>query len=284
MRPYSSPSPWFYSFFLKRSFYFLIFALSFFSFRSAPALALDQPFDHSAWDQFLKQFVNDKGEVNYQAAQKNPALLDDYLKQLSKINFREFFTNWPREEKLAVWLNAYHAGITQIILEHYPIKSINDIPGVWDLPIVKIGGQTFSLNQIRSRELIKVFRDEKIHFALSCAAESCPQLRREAFTGPRMEGQLFLAAREFVNNSQYNQITPGKKAILISHLFEWYAIDFTLDFGSPENDDKLSPQELAVLSFIAHYLEDAEKLEYLEEGNYKIKYLPFDWNLNDWRG
>ncbi|HXV27862.1 MAG TPA: hypothetical protein VD913_02755, partial [bacterium] len=48
-----------------------------------------------------------------------------------------------------------------------------------------------------------------------------------------------------------------------------------------ENDLKRSPQQMAVLSFIAHYLEDAKKIEYLEEGRYKIKYLPFDWDLNE---
>jgi len=246
-----------------------------------PAFALEKPFDHSAWDQFLKTHVNDKGQLNFQAAKQDSHLLTEYLKQLEAIPFDQFERSWPREERLAVWLNAYHAGVVRVILDNYPVRSIHDIPGVWDLPVVRIGRQSFSLNGIRSIQLIENFRDEKIHVALACGAASCPRFRKEAFTGPRVEGQLFLATREFVNDPEFNQINPGEKTIYLSHLFKWYEQDFTLDFGSPENDSKLSPQQMAVLSFVVHYLEDAKKIEYLEARRYKVKYLPFEWALNE---
>ncbi len=258
-----------------------VFLLGFFLFLTPPASALEKPFDHSAWDQFLKAYVNDKGQLNFQMAKKDPRLLTEYLQQLGAIPLEQFDASWPREERLAVWLNAYHAGVVRVILDHYPVRSIHDIPGVWDLPLVRIGKQSFSLNGIRSIQLIEIFRDEKIHVALACGARSCPRFRREAYTGPRAEGQLFLATREFVNAPEYNQITPGEKTIFLSHLFKWYEQDFTLDFGSPENDSKLSPQQMAVLSFIVHYLEDAKKIEYLEARRYKVKYLPFEWALNE---
>ncbi len=245
------------------------------------ALALREPFDHSLWDAFLKAYVNREGQVHYPAAKRDSHLLTEYLEKLAQIDLKEFETSWPREEKLAVWLNAYHAGVIKMILDHYPVRSIHDISGVWDLPVIRIHDQSFSLNGIRSNQLMEAFRDEKIHVALACGAKSCPRFRREAYTGPRVEGQLFLATREFVNDPVYLQITPGQKAIFLSQLFKWYEQDFTLDFGSAENDQKLSPQQMAVLSFIAHYLEDAKKIEYLEEGRYKIKYLPFEWALNE---
>lgn len=240
------------------------------------------PFDHSVWDQFSKQFVNEKGEVDYAAVKKDPSLLDRYLKQLSEIE--EFSDeDWPREEKLAVWLNLYHAGVIRMVVNHYPLKSIKDIPGVWDITFLTTAGDRISLNDIRARQLLGAYRDEKINVALSCGARGCPRLRQEAFTGPRVEGQLFLAAKEFVNDPERNEIIPEKKRVLLSSIFDWYAGDFLLDFGIFENQKGWDQNKFAVLSFLAHYLDDAEKIEFLEDGEYKVQYKPFDWSLNEWR-
>lgn len=253
---------------------------------SLPKLsALNQPFDHSAWDQFLKKYVNEEGAFNFEAAQKDPSLLDLYLQQINALSYEEVSEDWPREEKLALMMNLYHAVVIKVILEKYPIQSIQHIPGIWQIDVVDLGDQKLSLEEIRDRELIGFFRDEKIYTALACSAKSCPKFPKEAYTGPRVEGQLFLATREFVNSETYNKIVPGEKKIWISKIFEWHAKDFNLDFGPYDAEDieKWTSQERAVLSFLAYYLEDADKIEYLEGHGYKIKYLPFDWSLNQWK-
>jgi len=86
-----------------------------------------------------------------------------------------------------------------------------------------------------------------------------------------------------VNNPKYVQIVPGSKKIQLSRIFKWYAPDFDLDFGSPERIGKFQRGDVSILSFLAYYLEDDAKIEYLQEGNYKIKYFPFDWSLNEWK-
>ncbi len=237
--------------------------------------------DYATWDQFLKQFVNAEGQVDYRAVQANPELLHKFQAELRDDGTTFLYQDSSREEKLAFWLNAYHFGVIRLIHEHYPLRSIHDIPGAWDLPIVEIGREAYSLNQIRDRQLLQVYRDEKIHLALACGAESCPSFRQEAFVGGRVEGQLFLATREFVNNPDYVKIIPGEKKIWLSRIFKWYASDFKLDFGSSEDILNFSPEEAAVLSFIVHYLEDLSKIEYLEEGKFKIQYMPFEWRLNE---
>lgn len=253
---------------------------------TSPAWALKRPFDHGTWDRLLKRYVNEEGDVQYQALQKDPSLLDEYLDQLKAIDPREFPAQWPREEILALYLNAYHAGVLRAVAEAYPVKSIQDIPGVWDAEYVQIGKEGYSLNQLRVGALLGQFRDEKIHVVLSCGAKGCPRLRREAFTGPRVEGQLFLATREFVNNEKYVQIKPQEKKVQLSLLLKWYAEDFILDFGpifDYEEADREWVKERAVLSFVAHYLDDPAKITFLEEGKYKVQYPPFDWRLNDWK-
>lgn len=251
---------------------------------ASPLWALDQPFDHSTWDRLLAQFVDDQGQVDFPSLQKDPSLLDEYLGQIARIEGVDFTKRWPREEKLALWLNAYHAGVLKTVLDHYPVKSIQDIPGVWDTDFIQVAGRFYSLNDIRARHLMGTYRDEKIHTALACGAVSCPRLRKEAFQGPRVEGQLFLAAREFVNDLTKNQIDPSQRKIKLSTIFKWYAGDFKLDFGRFENDRGLSQNDYAVLSFVAHYLEDVKKVQYLEEGEYKISYLPFNWGLVEKKG
>jgi hypothetical protein len=65
---------------------------------------LEKPFDHSRWDQFLKQFVNEEGDVNYAAVKSDPALLNQYLAQLRHVDW-DALSSWPREEQIALWIN-----------------------------------------------------------------------------------------------------------------------------------------------------------------------------------
>jgi len=244
-------------------------------------------FDYSSWDAFLKKNVNANGDVDYQAVAKDPKGLNDCLSGLMAVKGSEMAA-WPREEALAFWLNTYHVVLLKLVMESYPVTSVQQIPSFWDIAAFHFGkraeGQSqYSLNDIRMKKLIGVYHDEKIHLALSVAAKGGPKLLTEAFTGLKVEGQLFLLARKFVKDPAYVDITPGQKKIRISRIFKWYAKDFKLDFGTPEPRGKFSESDNAVLSFLAYYLEDEAKGEYLQEARYKIEYPSFDWSLNDWK-
>lgn len=255
-----------------------------------PSFAADPHFDHSTWDQFLKKFVSEYGEVNYAAVKANPALLNRYVEELRSAaegyDAQHWPLNgWPREEQLAFWLNAYHAGVVLRVIQNYPLRSINDISGVWTAPTLKIGVRNFSLNDIRSNELIQAFRDEKIHMVLSCSARSCPPFPREAFAATRVEGQLFMMTNQRIQDERFVRIDLKKKRVLLSRIFNWYGDDFILDFGAlPGEAIKFTPPDMAVLSFVRHYTQDTEKIDFLENLSFKIKYLPFDWTLADWNG
>jgi len=266
---------------------FVLFLL--FSFpASAHAEKALVPFDHSEWDQFLKRFVNEKGEVQYRSALKERQSLDAYLEKLKSIPGKAL-RGWPREERLALFINAYNAGVIKLVLDHYPIRNMLDIPGVWELPAVSIGTHIrsgspvlYSLNQIQAGLLRKGFRDEKILFALSSGAKASPPLQREAYEGAKVEGQLYVVTRRFANDETRNRIEPEREKVVLSRLFKWYGNDFLLNWGDFPEEPKWDPQEMAVLSFFAHYLEDTKKVEFLQDGKYKVKYEVFDWRLNEW--
>lgn len=248
----------------------------------SPAVAEEAllPFNHSPWDQFLKKVVNEKGEVNYARAQKESELLEAYFEKLKSIPNKDF-ESWPREERMAIYINAYNAGVIRRVLQDYPVKTVMDIPGFWDQAAIQIGSEAQSLNLIQNSILRGQFRDEKALFALCSGAKGSPQLRPEAYVGPRVDGQLYLAARDFVNDESKNRIKPGEEKIFLSRLFKWNATDFLLNWSNFPEESRWNPQEMAVLSFLAHYLEDSKKVEFLREGEYKVKYADFDWHLND---
>ena len=251
------------------------------------------PFDHTDWDRFLKKFVNENGEVNYSAVKKDPKLLNRYLTKLKNISSQEL-VDWSREEQLALFINAYNAGVIKLIVDHFPVKTVMNIPGFWEQQAIQIAAfksedleeieaNVYSLTEIENKELKRRFRDEKIIFALSKGSKGSPRLRQEAFTGPHLEGQLYLATQEFVNNEKQNRIEPEAKKIYLSRLFQWHGNDFLINWGDFPERKKWNLQEMAVLSFFAHYLEDPKKVEYLKEEEYKVRYSSFDWRLNDWR-
>lgn len=182
---------------------------------------------------------------------------------------------------MAVSINAYNAGVVRLVLDRFPLKSVTDIPGVWENTVIPIGNSMQSLNQIQENLLRRQFRDERTLFALSSGARGSPRLRREAYTGAKVEGQLYLAARDFVNDSSRNRIERDAKKVILSRLFKWYAKDFVLNWSNFPGEIQRDPQEMAVLSFMAHYLEDPAKVEFLREGTFKVKYENFDWRLNE---
>ncbi|MEI8378394.1 MAG: hypothetical protein WCF95_07650, partial [bacterium] len=107
----------------KKIFVLIVVLLCAFSSGLHAATALDS----SAWDAFLKKNVNDKGEVDYQSIAKDPKDLNDCLERLMAVSGSEMAA-WPREETLAFWLNAYHAVLIRLVVENYPVSSVQKIP------------------------------------------------------------------------------------------------------------------------------------------------------------
>lgn len=194
--------------------------------------SLAAPISHSIWDGLLKKYVDTKGNVNYVGIIKEEATLDKYLKLVSE---NAPASSWSKNEKLAYWINAYNAFTVKLILDNAEnnISSIKDIgskvkiPFVntpWDVKFIKIGGQEMDLNNIEHGIIRKQFDEARIHFALVCAAKSCPPLRNEAFVASRLNAQLEDQGVKFINDTSKNQVTSS--SMVISKLFNWYGGDF----------------------------------------------------------
>jgi len=87
-----------------------------------------------------------------------------------------------------------------------------------------LGDKTYSLNNIEHDILRPKYKDARIHFAVNCAAKSCPPVWNKAWTAANLNGQLERSAKAFINNTKYNSVGGSNAAI--SKIFEWYAVDF----------------------------------------------------------
>lgn len=224
------------------------------------------PPSHQTWNELLQQHVSKTGEVNYKGFIKDKAKLQRYLNAIS--NTPPDKKTWTKEEQLAYWINAYNAYTVKLIIDNYPLKSIQDlhptlkVPGVntvWHKKFFQIGGQEASLDEIEHKILRKEFNEPRIHFAINCASFSCPPLRNEAFIASKLNKQLDEMAKAFINDPKRNKISSDKAEL--SQIFNWFKGDFTkkgslIDFLNKYSKTKIKP-------------------------NAKIDYMDYDWSLNE---
>ena len=222
--------------------------------------------DHTIWDRLLKKHVDEKGLVDYKGFKKEEGELKKYLDLLSR---NPPTAKWTKNEQMAFWINAYNACTVQLILEHYPLKSIKDIGSTikipfvntpWDIKFITIGGEKYDLNNIEHGILRKKYDDPRIHFALVCAARSCPRLRNEAYEPDRLIAQLEDNARDFLNNPTKNAITARQASL--SKYFDWYKTDW--------NDKGKS---------VEYWVNQYANLKISKDT--RISYLEYNWALNE---
>ena len=176
-----------------------------------------------AWDTLLQRYVTPTGKVNYAGLKADKAALEAYCKTLSDNPAQD---SWSREEKMAYWINAYNAFTIKLIVDNYPTKSILNFDGgkTWDVKRIKLGDKKYSLNQIENDILRPQFKDARIHFAINCAAKSCPPLHNRAYTADNLEATLEARTKAFVNDVKHNTLTASKAQV--SKIFDWYGADF----------------------------------------------------------
>ncbi len=221
--------------------------------------------DHSEFDALLRKHVDKDGWVNYEGFRVDSASLDAYIASLGNAPFDDL----GRDEKLALLINAYNAFTLRLILDHYPVTSIKDIPAAkrWDAKRWRLGLMTLSLNQIEHEQIRPKFAEPRIHFALVCAAIGCPKLRNEAYQAERIEEQLEDQTRYLHTRDRWFRYQPGAKEIHLTKLYDWYGTDFKQVTGS-------------VLEFAARYSVSL-KSTLDKDTKPRIKWLDYDWTLND---
>jgi hypothetical protein len=221
--------------------------------------ASDFDHTHAAYDAILKSHVA-AGQVDYKALKADPNALDRYLDELAGVRKPEFVT-WTDPQQIAFLANLYNAATLRLIVDHYPVESIKDIgsffKGPWDQEIVRLFGDTITLNNLEHDILRKDYKEPRLHMALVCAAKGCPPLRNEAYVAERLSEQLDDQSRAYLASPLGMRIDRSKGEVHISSIFKWYGDDFA---SVPAFISKHSGQDVMGLT---------------------IRYLNYDWSLNE---
>lgn len=240
---------------------------------SAAAINRDS---HALFSELLTQYVHD-GQVNYREL-KNDARLQQYLEQLASSNPARLDDN---RDRLAFWLNAYNAYTLKIICDNYPVESINDLHQgglivgtaikrtVWDRPFVVIDEHRLTLNQIEHKIIRPEFKDPRIHFALVCAAVSCPPLRSEAYEGHKLDRQLTEQGRLFFAQHDKNFFELESGTAHLSKILDWYGKDF-------------GKGNAGILLYISRFLpDDLAAAIRANPKAWQIEHTQYNWRLNE---
>jgi len=212
---------------------------------------------YASCDRFLKRHVCDAG-VSYSTA-RSDRLLDSVLGEFAALSKAEFASS-SRNAQLAGLINLYNIATIKLITKYPAAASIKKIPSAWTEKWIVFRTAKVSLDQIEHEFIRKQFDEPRIHFALVCAAKSCPALKKGAFTPMDLETQLTEASRIFLTDPEKNSI--DRKTLRLSAIFQWFGDDFKKQYGGYQR-----------------YVEQVLGLT----GKYSVKFKDYNWELNSAR-
>lgn len=222
--------------------------------------------------------------VDYARLAADPSALHAYLATLEATPPGRIEAA-PRNDRLAFWINAYNACMLKRVVERYPIQPAGGLLGlknrvagrpansVWQIDDVfegrhcTVAGAPRSQDEIE-HEIVRPLGDPRIHFAVNCAARSCPPLASHAYEGLGLDEQLDAQVAAFLRDPAHFRVSKqaGRTVVTVNRVLDW----FGEDFGGPEG----------VLSFLAGYAQGSDR-EALEDSGTRLEFFEYDWTLND---
>jgi hypothetical protein len=209
-------------------------------------------------DRILNNYVKN-GRVDYRLINENRTELDRLINSIEKFDLSSISN--PNDIK-AFWINAYNLLVIHSVIERYPIKSVKEVSGFFDLNKHNVASESLTLNEIEQNKLLKEFGDARFHFVLVCAAIGCPQITNTTYRPGSLDEQMDHRTKISLNDDFHVSVDDLSKEVKISELFKWYKKDFIED-------------EKNVIHYINQYRE--QKIP----EDYSISYITYDWSLNE---
>lgn len=256
---------------------------------------------YEEWAEVLKTYVTGGGKVKYGLLNHRKGRVEEVLSRFSEVQ-REEYNSWPEEDKLAMWINVYNIQMLRVILDNYPIDSkwINrffywptssirhikpvNVIGVkkWDRYKLIVMDEEFTLSEIENDVLREEFDEPRVFFALTHATLSGPPLRDEPYYGDILYRQLDDQVKRFLATPKAFKIDREKREVHLSAMFDpkWYGQVFSGKYATDKRFKRHSRTMRAVLNFITRYLPE-DKGVFLEEHTVTVRYINYDWRLND---
>ena len=244
-------------------------------------------FDHSyqAYAKLLSAHVINQ-RVNYVKLVNARTAFTTIIESIAAVS-AEDFQRWSEHQQLAYWINAYNLFTLKAIVDHYPItgswlswyprNSIKQIEGVWDVIPWHAAGRIVTLDQIEHEIMRPTFKQPLIHFAINCAALSCPPLSPQPYRSETLIEQLATSTRQALTQSAW--LKNEERTLRVTAILNWYGEDFTTEYAHGVTVNG-SYRDRAILGLIARYGPPAAQA-IARVPNTRIRFLAYDWSLND---
>jgi hypothetical protein len=234
---------------------------------AAPPAAASGP-DYASWGELLGKYYDPAKGMDYAALKsKDAKTLEALKKQLAQVDPKAL----PKKDQLAYWINVYNVNTVATVVEHYPVASIRDIStdpivrlNVFKKDTVPVKAGMISLNDVENDHIRAGFHDPRIHFAINCAAQSCPPIRPEPYTGAKLDEQLDDQVQKFLTGP--HGVKVDKDGVHATKILDWFSEDF----------DKWAGGRVA---FLRKHL-PADRAKQIPD-NAKLEYDDYNWKLND---
>lgn len=271
---------------------FLVAALALHLFPSH--VSAQSTFDHShgAWDALLRKHVKlikdgqghtTASQVDYKGLAQEHAALAAYLQSLSAVTPAQY-AGWSKSQQYAFLANAYNAFTIEKILTRYPnLKSIRDFGNVignpWKDRFFTLLGKPQHLDGIEHETMRApgAFDDPRVHVAVNCASVGCPMLNNRALTADKLDAQLDELFTRFMSDRSRNRYNAQAHAVELSRIFDWYGKDFE------QGHKGFSSVNDVVAKYADQLADAADDRAQLRSGKVAIRFLEYDWSLNDVR-
>jgi hypothetical protein len=239
----------------------------------------------------LDQYVNDSGEVNYSLLRRKRSDLFSAVRFLETIHPAQVMA-MTDAEKQAFWINAYNLCTLKLIIDNYPIEpkwymiiypanSIIQISNPWTKNYFKIQGLEYCLQEIEQELLLERFKDPRICFAMSSATRGGASLRKEPYRAETLDAQLDDQVRKFIASPRGFSWNKDNTVLSISNVFNSYRDVFLKSkYAEIKKFRERKDDEKAWLNFLTTYLSE-EQRKTLETTSFTIKFIVYDWNLNE---
>lgn len=235
------------------------------------------PADMMQWNRLLATYYNPAHGFDYKALKaRDRATLLELRARLGRVNVASL----DAKAQLAHWINVYNVNTVATIIEGYPVESIRDLStdpiirlNVFKKERVPVGNAKLSLDEVENEKIREGFKDPRIHFAINCAAKTCPPIRTEAFSGEKLDAQLEEQTRAFLTGPHGVRFQQDGDRLIIktTKIMDWFEKDFDQWGGGKA-------------AFIRRYMPaDKQRLIDAAGSNIEFEYLDYDWALNDWR-
>jgi hypothetical protein len=181
-----------------------------------------------------------------------------------------------RDEALALWINLYNAGA--LLMAGRALQDGHDsvlrIPGAFRRPLLTIGGEDLSLDDIEHAKLRRL-GDPRIHAGIVCGSVSCPTLRHEPYRGGDVDAQLDDQMRRVLVAGALG-IDHEAGVVELSRIFLWYGADFVRPHAMPTF---LPVRSQRVLTSLLHWV-DPDRSEWIRAHRPRVRFQSYDWSLS----